>query len=364
MDLSANIGAAAVRDQHRFDERALESYLATRLDGFRGPITVEQFRGGQSNPTYRITTGSGTRYVLRRKPPGKLLPSAHAVEREYRVITALGATGFPVPKTYLLCEDDAIIGTPFFVMDHVEGRIFWEQSLPGIARPERAPLYDAMNRVIADLHGVDFAGIGLDDYGRPGNYFARQIRRWSDQYRASETERIEAMDNLIAWLPAHIPVGDETSIVHGDYRLDNMIFHPTEPRVIAVLDWELSTLGHPLADFSYHCMSWHIPPEGFRGIGGLDLDALGIPGEDAYIAAYCARTGRNGIPHWHFYLAFGLFRIAAILQGIAKRAIDGTAASAHAVETGKRARPMAELGWRLAKRAIALGDNDVKGGDH
>jgi aminoglycoside phosphotransferase (APT) family kinase protein len=347
----ANVGTTAVRAQHRFDESVLEAYLRERIPGFRGPISVEQFKGGQSNPTYRITAG-GARYVLRRKPPGKLLPSAHAVDREYTVMTALGRTGFPVPKTYLLCRDEAVIGTQFFVMDCVEGRIFWEQSLPDLAPGERGLIYDEMNRVIALLHSVDYQAIGLADYGRPGNYFARQIKRWSEQYRASETERIEAMDNLIAWLPDNIPEGDETAIVHGDYRLDNMIFHPTEPRVLAVLDWELSTLGHPLADFSYHCMSWHIAPGAFRGIAGLDHAALGIPSEEDYIASYCRRTGRTGIAHWDFYLAFGLYRIAAILQGIARRALEGTAASAQAVETGKRARPMAEMGWRHAGRVL------------
>ncbi len=347
----AYIGTTAVRTQHRFDEGAVEAYLRAHVPGFEGPLTVEQFKGGQSNPTYRISAGSG-RYVLRRKPPGKLLPSAHAVDREYKVMTALGTTGFPVPKTYALCTDETVIGTPFFVMDCVDGRILWEQALPGMTPPERAAIYDEMNRVIALLHAVDYQAIGLGDYGRPGNYFARQIKRWSEQYRASETGRIEAMDNLIAWLPHNIPEGDETAIVHGDYRLDNMIFHPTEARVLALLDWELSTLGHPLADFSYHCMSWHIAPGAFRGIAGLDLAALGIPSEQEYIDSYCRRTGRAGIAHWNFYLAFGLFRIAAILQGIAKRALDGTASSVQAVETGKRAGPMAELGWALAERVL------------
>jgi aminoglycoside phosphotransferase (APT) family kinase protein len=352
IDLSANIGTTAVREQHRFDEGALAAYLAQHVDGFKGPLSVEQFKGGQSNPTYRLTAGSA-RFVLRRKPPGQLLPSAHAVEREFKVMSALHGAGFPVPKMHVLCEDAGVIGTAFFVMDYVDGRIFWDQSLPGIAREERGALYDEMNRVIALLHSIDYAAVGLADYGKPGNYFARQIKRWSDQYRASETELIPAMDRLLAWLPDNIPAGDETSIVHGDFRLDNMIFHPTEPRVLAVLDWELSTLGHPLADFSYHCMSWHIQPGGFRGIAGLDLAALGIPSEHEYIAAYCRRTGRERIPHWDFYLAFGFFRIAAILQGIAKRAQIGTAASAQAVETGKRARPMAELGWQAAERAGA-----------
>ena len=344
-------GTTAVREQHRFDERALERYLVDHVPGFVAPLAVEQFKGGQSNPTYRLTDARARRYVLRRKPPGQLLPSAHAVDREYRVMTALGSVGFPVPKTYVLCDDPSIVGTAFFVMDCVDGRIFWDQSLPGMSREERGAIYDEMSRVIALLHSVDPEGIGLGTYGRPGNYFERQIKRWTDQYRASETQVIEAMDNLIAWLPSNIPDGDETAIVHGDYRLDNMILHPTEPRVLAVLDWELSTLGHPLADFAYHCMSWHIPPGSFRGIAGLDLAALGIPSEDEYIARYCERTGRSGIAHWNFYLAFSLFRIAGILQGIAKRALIGTASSAEAVETGKRARPMAELGWEQAQRA-------------
>ena len=350
------VGTTEVRAQHRFDERALEAYLADRIAGFAGPIIVEQFKGGQSNPTYRITAGA-KRYVLRRKPPGQLLPSAHAVDREYRVMTALGTTGFPVPKTYIVCDDPSVIGTAFFVMDNVDGRIFWDQSLPGMSNEERAAIYDEMNRVIALLHTVDYAAIGLGDYGKPGNYFSRQIKRWTDQYRASETEKIEAMDNLILWLPGNIPAGDDSadssSIVHGDFRLDNMIFHPTAPRVLAVLDWELSTLGHPLADFSYHCMSWHIAPGSFRGIGGLDLAALGIPSEQEYIARYCERTGRAGITNWDFYLAFSLFRIAGILQGVAKRAVIGTASSAQAVETGKRARPMAEMGWKHAERVLS-----------
>ena len=345
------VGTTEVRAQHRFDEAALERYLREQIPGFEGPMAVEQFKGGQSNPTYRISA-PGKRYVLRRKPPGQLLQSAHAVEREYKVISALGAAGFPVPKTYALCEDPTLIGTAFFVMDNVDGRILWDQSLPGMSNDERAAMYDEMNRVIALLHTIDYEAIGLADYGRPSNYFTRQIKRWTDQYRASETEKIEAMDNLIEWLPGNIPEGDETAIVHGDYRLDNMIFHPTEPRVLAVLDWELSTLGHPLADFAYHCMSWHIAPGSFRGIGGLDLRSLGIPSEEAYIARYCERTGRSEIPNWNFYLAFSLFRIAGILQGIAKRAQIGTASSAQAVETGKRARPMAEMGWQLAERVL------------
>jgi len=338
--------------RHRLDTGALEALLRDR--GFSGPLAVEQFEGGQSNPTYLITGKSG-RLVLRAKPgpAAKLLPSAHAVEREFRVITALGKAGFPVPRTHFLCEDESVIGRAFYVMDYVEGRVLWEQSLPGMTPRERGAHYEEMNRVIAALHGIDYVALGLADFGKPGNYFGRQIARWSKQYRSSETERIEAMDKLIDWLPGNIPAGDETAVVHGDYRMDNLIFHPQEPRILAVLDWELSTLGHPLADFSYHCMSWHIPPGEFRGIAGLDLGALGIPREPQYIGSYCARTGREGIGNWNFYLAYNLFRIAAILQGITKRALEGTAASAQALDAGRRARPLAELGWKYAQKAMS-----------
>jgi aminoglycoside phosphotransferase (APT) family kinase protein len=338
-------------ERHRLDTRALEPLLAAR--GFPGPVAAEQFTGGQSNPTY-LLTGSSGRLVLRAKPgpAAKLLPSAHAVEREFRVITALGQAGFPVPRTHFLCEDESALGRAFYVMDYVEGRVLWDQSLPGMSARERGAIYDEMNRVIAMLHGIDPAAVGLADFGKPGNYFARQIGRWSKQYRASETERIDAMDELIAWLPGNIPEGEATAIVHGDFRMDNLIFHPGEPRILAVLDWELSTLGHPLADFSYHCMSWHIPPGKFRGIAGLDLDALGIPRESRYIESYCARCGRGAIGDWNFYLAYNLFRIAAILQGVAKRALEGTASSAQAQDAGSRARPLAELGWKYAEKAM------------
>lgn len=350
------IGTMPVAEKQRFDVARLENYLRAHVEGFAGSLEVEQFRGGQSNPTYRLCAG-GKRYVMRAKPApaAKLLPSAHAVEREFRVISALGKTDIPVPKTYALCEDEGVIGRAFYIMDCVEGRVLWDQTLPGMAKPERGAIYDEMNRVIAALHSIDYAAIGLADYGKPGNYFARQIGRWSKQYQASETERIEAMDKLIAWLPQNIPVGEESAIVHGDYRLDNLIFHPTEPRILAILDWELSTLGHPLADFSYHCMSWHTPPGHFRGISGLDLVSLGIPVEAEYVAAYCRRTGREHIDNWDFYLAYNMFRLAGILQGIMKRAVDGTAASAHALDAGKRARPMAELGWKYAQKVIAAG---------
>jgi aminoglycoside phosphotransferase (APT) family kinase protein len=335
----------AVREPHRFDVGRLERFMRERIEGFAGPLVVEQFKGGQSCPTYKLTAGA-RRYVLRRKPPGKLLPSAHAVEREYRVITALAGTGVPVPRTYLLSDDEAIVGTAFYIMEWVDGRVFWEPGLPGLAAPERHAVYDAMNEVLARLHKVDYRAVGLDGFGRPGNYFERQISRWSKQYRASETERIEAMDRLIEWLPENIPPGDETAVVHGDYRLDNMIFHASKPRILAVLDWELSTLGNPLGDFTYQLIGWRLSGSLFRGVADLDLAALGIPTEAEYVAAYCRRTGREGIANLEWYLAYNMFRLACILQGIMGRALDGTAASEHAVEQGRRAKPMAEAAWR------------------
>lgn len=340
-----------------FDIEALTRYLVQAIPGLRVPLDIAALSGGQSNPTFRLTDATGRSLVLRKRPAGVLLPSAHAVDREYRVISALRQTGFPVPQTYLLCEDTSIIGTAFYVMDFVAGRTLWDQSMPGMSRAGRAAMWDEMNSVLARLHSVDYRAIGLSDYGRTGDYLARQIGRWSKQYRASETVRIDAMDRLIEWLPEHIPAGDETCIVHGDFRLDNLVFHPTEPRVLAVLDWELSTLGHPLADFAYLAMSWHIPSGTFRGIADLDLHALGIPAERDYVAAYCRRTGRELVSEadWDFYIAYNLFRIAAILQGIAKRALDGNAASPEAVETGRRAKPLAELGWAKVEQIRARG---------
>ena len=345
-----NTGTRDVSEAHRFDEQRLFAYLAEHIDGFDGPSSVRQFKGGQSNPTYRIDAASG-RYVLRRKPPGKLLKSAHAVDREFRVISALHSVDFPVPRPLLLCEDDAVIGTTFFVMEFVEGRIFWDLDLPGLEPAERTAIYDNVNATIARLHSFDYQTLGLGDFGKPGNYFARQISRWSGQYRASETQSVESMDALLEWLPDNIPDDDSASIVHGDYRLDNMILHPTEPRVIAVLDWELSTIGHPLADFTYHLMSWQMPKisMGSIGLSGLPLEDLGIPDEDQYLEWYCGRTGRaDGIPYRNFYSAFNLFRLAAILQGIAGRVRDGTAASAHAAQAEESVRPLADLGWRFA----------------
>jgi len=346
------IGTMPVQERHRFDVERLAQYLSANIEGFAGPLQVGQFEGGQSNPTFLLVT-PGRRYVLRRKPPGKLLPSAHAVDREYRVITALRQANIPVARSWVLCMDDSVIGTAFYVMEYVDGRVLWDQSLPKMSPAERAAIYDEMNRVIAALHKVDYHAIGLDDYGKPGNYLERQISRWTKQYRASETEKIEAMEKLIEWLPQHIPPQDETSVVHGDYRLDNVIFHRTEPRILAVLDWELSTLGHPLADFAYHCMYWRLTPGEFRGIGGLDLPALGIPSEEEYVAAYCRRTGRTRIEHWDYYMAYNMFRLAGIVQGIMGRVVQGTAVSQKAIESGKRARPMAEAGWREVEKLLA-----------
>jgi aminoglycoside phosphotransferase (APT) family kinase protein len=338
-------GTMPVREQHRFDDSALARWMEDHIAGFSGAIEVEQFKGGQSNPTFRLSAG-GTRYVLRRKPPGKLLPSAHAVDREYRVISALAKVGFPVAKPYALCLDEAVIGTTFYIMEYVEGRVFWDPALPDITQHERRPIYEAMNATLARLHQVDYAAIGLGDYGRPGNYAQRQIDRWTKQYRASETETIEAMDRLIDWLPKNAPPDEETSIIHGDFRIDNMIFHPTEPRVLAVLDWELSTLGNPLADFAYHMMPWRLGPAAYRGLLDRDLAELDIPTEAEGCALYCRQTGRTILPHWDFYIAFNMFRLAAILQGIMGRVREGTAASTRALESGRRARAIAEAGWQ------------------
>jgi aminoglycoside phosphotransferase (APT) family kinase protein len=347
-------------EAHGIDTAALAAWLSAHLPGFEGPLSLEKFKGGQSNPTYQLITPKHN-YVLRAKPGpvAKLLPSAHAIEREFKVMHGLYGTEVPVPQMHVLCEDESIIGRAFYVMEFVQGRVLWDQTLPGMANPERSAIYDEMNRVIAALHTVKFAERGLESYGRPGNYFERQIGRWSKQYVASVTQPIDEMDKLMAWLPAHMPASakdeNKVSIVHGDYRLDNLMFHPTEPRVLAVLDWELSTLGHPLADFSYQCMGWHIPPGTFRGIGGVDIASLGIPSESEYIHRYCDRTGLSTPADlkadWNFYLAYNMFRMAAILQGIAKRVEAGTASSEQAKINGAGARPMAELAWKFAQQA-------------
>ncbi len=353
-------GTQPVASSHAFDVSRLQAHLQATVPGFAGPLLVEQFKGGQSNPTYKLVTPNAA-YVMRSKPglAARLLPSAHAVEREFRVMSALAHTGVPVPRMHLLCTDEAVIGRAFYVMEFVDGRVLWDQALPGLQAAERASVYDEMNRVIATLHNVDVAAVGLSDFGKPGNYFDRQIGRWSKQYLATVTEPIAAMDQLLAWLPANIPSSardaQQPCVVHGDYRLDNLVFDRSAPQVRAVLDWELCTLGHPLADFSYHCMSWHIPPGTFRGIAGLDHAALGIPPERDYLQRYCQRTGRTDVDavvnDWDFYLAYNLFRLASITQGIARRVVDGTASSATAQATGAQSRPLAELAWRHAQAA-------------
>ncbi len=349
MSAAANPGARLVEPIHPFDTAALGRYLRERIGEFGGELAVEQFQGGQSNPTYRITAG-GRRYVLRRKPPGRLLPSAHAIDREYRVMSALAGTDVPVARMHALCEDESVIGTAFYLMEHIEGRILWDPTLPGMTAVERAAHYDELNRVIAALHRVDYASVGLAGFGRAGHYVERQIARWGKQYQSAGIDGIPAMDRLIEWLPAHLPAGDETTIVHGDFRLDNVIFHPSEPRILAVLDWELATLGHPLSDFAYQVMAWRLTPQQFRGLKGADLAKLGIPSEQEYVAAYCRRTARPGIDDFEFYLIFNLFRIAAILHGVLARAMQGNAASSDAIATGGRARLLADAAWEMAQR--------------
>ncbi|HXK26249.1 MAG TPA: phosphotransferase [Myxococcota bacterium] len=338
-----------VREAHRFDEAALATYLRGRLPGCNGALRVQQFEGGQSNPTYRIEAG-GHAYVLRKKPPGKLLPSAHQVEREYRVISALQGSDVPVPRTRLLCEDPDVIGTPFYLMDCVEGRLLTDARMPRLTRDERIALYADFVRVLAALHSLDPAAIGLADFGRPGNYYVRQIARWSQQYTASQTEDIPAMKALMDWLPAHVPESDETRVVHGDYRVGNCIVHPSEPRVIAVLDWELSTLGHPLGDLAYFCQGYHGEAVPGETLVGVDFAATGIPDEAAVLARYCRLTGRERIDDWSFYLVFVMFRSAAIVQGVYKRGLDGNAASQRAQEYGALVRRRADQALELVQR--------------
>ena len=352
------LGTRPVAAEHAFDVARLAEYMRAHVHGFSGELAVEQFKGGQSNPTFRLTSG-GKNYVLRRKPQGVLLPSAHAVDREFRVISALANTTVPVAKAYALCEDVTVIGSMFYIMDCVEGRILWDPALPGMTNAERGAHYDEMNRVIAALHGVDPVAVGLGEYGKPGNYIERQVARWTKQYRAAETETIDAANQLIDWLPQHapayVPERDEARIVHGDFRIDNVIFHPTEARILAVLDWELSTLGHPLVDFAYHCMVWRmLPGNGVRGLAGVDISALGIPSEAAYRQSYLQRMGRDDVDSvsaadWNYYLVFNMFRLVGILQGIMARALQGNASSERALEAGRRARPLAEQAWALAQ---------------
>ena len=346
-------GTGDIRVGLEIDTARLTDWMRAHVEGFAGPLTIEQFKGGQSNPTYKLMTPKQN-YVMRRKPPGILLPSAHAVDREYKVITALQAQGFPAPRTFGLCTDNAVIGTWFYIMDCVEGRVIWDATFPTVAREDRRAYFDAMNKTMADLHMIDIAKAGLSDFGKPGNYFARQIARWSRQYlEDKDAGVVPSMEKLVRWLPENIPPGDETSVVHGDYRCDNMIFHPTEPKVLAVLDWELSTLGHPLADFSYHLMMYRMPPSATTGLIGNDLAALGIPTEEEYVAAYCARTGRDGIAHLDFYVAYNMFRLAGIIHGIRGRVVRGTAASAHAKKSAEGVELLADLAWEQAVKVGA-----------
>jgi len=342
-----------VRSAHRFDEEALARYLTNKLEGFAGKLTVKQFGQGQSNPTFLL--GSGDReWVLRKKPPGKLLPSAHAVDREYRVIKALQDTDVPVPEACLLCEDDTVVGTPFYVMKRAEGRIFRNPSMPEVSSAEeRGAIFDEMNKTLVKLHKVDLKAVGLEDFGKSGNYMSRQVDRWTRQYEASKTDEIESMESLIQWLTENIPDDKTTTIVHGDYRLENMVIHPTEPLVIAILDWELCTLGHPLADLAYNCMLYHFPAGSGTnlGLGGLDLEALGIPSEADYVDAYCRRMGHGPIPNWSFFLAFSIFRVAAIVQGVYKRGLDGIASSAKAESFGIYVSFLSDTGWQIASGA-------------
>ena len=343
-----NTGTKAVAESHKFDEASLARWMTANVAGYSGPLEVRQFKGGQSNPTYQLIT-PGQKYVLRRKPPGKLLPSAHAVDREYKVITALGTTGFPVAKTYGLCVDDEVIGTWFYIMDMVEGRILWDQSLPQCEPVERHAIFMDKIKTLAELHNTDHEAIGLGDFGRPGNYMGRQVERWTKQYKASETIHIPEMEKLIDWLPKTLPEQEKTSIVHGDYRLDNKIFHPTEPRVTAVLDWELSTLGDPLADFTYLLMNW------INGSLSMvpDQTAHGIPTIEETVDYYCGLTGRKGLHDLDWFCSYNAFRLAGILQGIVGRVRDGTANSPHAAQQADRVLSLAQASWTFAQKAGA-----------
>jgi aminoglycoside phosphotransferase (APT) family kinase protein len=343
-------GVKPVEERHKLDEAALGAWLEANVEGYAGPLTINQFKGGQSNPTYQLVTPS-RKYVLRKKPGGKLLPSAHAVDREFRVMSALYPTGFPVARQYALCTDDSVLGAMFYVMEMVEGRVLWNGALPEMEKADRRKTYENKIATLAKLHNTDHEKIGLGDYGKPGNYFGRQIDRWSKQYKLSETENIDEMNRLLEWLPQTIPAGERTSIVHGDYRLDNMVLHESEPRVIAVLDWELSTLGDPLGDFTYYLMNWVMPHDGRSGLGGVDVASLGIPTLDETVKLYCDQTGRDGIPELDWYFSYNAFRLACILQGIAGRVRDGTAASAHATQMIQRIRPLAAASYHYAQKA-------------
>jgi len=350
--VSLTTEAVPVLEQHRFDERRLERYLREHVEGFIAPLTVAQSQGGMSNPTFILTDGGGQRYVMRKKPPGKLLPSAHAVDREFQVIAALWQTEVPVAKARVLCEDPSVIGTAFYIMGFVEGRVLRVLSLPEMQPAERRAIYEAMIDVLAKLHKVDYRVVGLEGYGRVGGYLARQVSRWSQQYQASKTDDLPAMDQLMAWLPQHIPDDSETTIAHGDYRLENLIFHPTEPRVLAVIDWELGTLGAPLSDLAYNCLPYHASDPTRGDITQLDYASYGIPAEEACVARYCARTGREKIEHWNFYIVLSLFRLAAISQGVYKRGLEGNASSPEALTRGDRCRQLSAIAWALVEQGL------------
>ena len=345
-------GTKPVEERHRFDEARLAEWMKANVSGYQGPLTVSQFKGGQSNPSFRLDTPSHS-YVMRRKPLGKLLPSAHAVDREFKVISALHPQGFPVAKPWALCVDNDVLGSFFYIMDNVEGRIFWNGTLPQATPQERRAIYEAEISTLANLHNHNPDAIGLSDFGKPGNYFSRQIDRWTKQYKASETRHIDVVEKLIDWLPRTVPTQERVSVVHGDYRIDNMIFHANEPRVAAVLDWELSTLGDPLADFTYFLSHWVMPPEGRSGLSGLDLKSLGIPSIEEAVALYCSITNRAGLPDLNWYFSYNMFRLACITQGIAGRVRDGTASSARAMEAGSRTEPLGTMAWHFAQKAGA-----------
>lgn len=347
--MSLTRATTPVLDQHRFDEAALERFMKDHVEGFAAPLNVGQVRGGMSNPTFIMSGGNGNRYVLRKKPPGALLPSAHAVDREFRVISALWETDVPVAKPYVLCQDPDVIGVDFYIMGFADGRVFHNLELPALPPPERRAIYEAMVDVMAKLHRVDVQAVGLEGYGRVGGYLARQLRRWTQQYRAVQTETIEAMENLMAWLPDQLPQDDETAIVHGDFRLENMIFHPTEPRVLAMVDWELSTLGSPLTDLAYNCLPYYFDDDQRGSLEHLDYASYGIPSEDAYVARYCEKTGRGAIPNWKFYVVFSLWRLAAIVQGVYKRGLDGNASSPEAITRGEQVKQLATAAWALVE---------------
>lgn len=350
--VSRTTEAAPVLAQHRFDEAALERYMCRHIESYTAPLRVAQVRGGMSNPTFILTDGAGKRYVLRKQPPGTLLPSAHAVDREFRVISALWHTDVPVAKPYVLCQDPAVIGTDFYIMDFVDGRVFHDMTLPQLTPPQRHQIYEAMVHIMATLHQVDFRAVGLADYGRIGGYMARQLRRWTQQYEATKIDDIPEMEQLMAWLPVHMPDDSDTTIVHGDFRLENMIFHPTEPRILAVVDWELGTLGAPLSDLAYNCLPYYFGDDLRGDLLTTDFATSGIPSEEEYVGWYCAKIGRDAIPAWRFYVVFSLFRLAAIVQGVYRRGLDGNASSPEAITFGEQSRQLAETAWELVERKI------------